>query len=126
MEWISNLLNNWLVQAIIGNIVWFLFGQIVKYLHKISIKSNKTNTISNFIINEANLNSYKKRFTFLYYVCFFSVGTLLFYLIKKWPHINFVIFSILFIIASITYFFINCIFMDIFENYLSNIKNRNK
>ena len=61
-----NLLNNWLVQVIIGNIAWIIFCKIIKWLH---IKLNSSNTNSSNTEKTFSKQFINKQFKVCFFIC---------------------------------------------------------
>ena len=111
----NNLLNNWLVQALIGNIVCFIFARIAKWIYN-DIKNSKSKSIEK-PLSKYSKKTLRKQF-YISFACFIT-GTPLFFLTS-----NQYLKALSLIMMFFGMFLIYCSFECALECFNDNIDNR--
>lgn len=95
MNWVLNLLNNWLIQAIIGNFIWVILCKTSKFLY------NKFNNLKQLKNNTHSKNNFKNKFEILFYTFNFFIFTLECYFLNYYQYDNPIIllYSLLLFVA---------------------------
>lgn len=124
MNFILNLLNNWLVQAIVGNIIWLILCETIKYISKKMKSNNKTQVnISN---KSCSVDLIQKQFSFAYYCVIFSTFTLACYIANKSQNINLLVILFFVLLLYFGVFGLQHSFYKLFNQFSNNTANRHK